>query len=220
MEERLAAVGRIMRLEDRRARHSVTASGSDAAGQPLGEQAMSGATPACSQAKQRAGAAPAGHHLVGDEQHAVRFADRAHLGEHARRDRSACRRRRGSAARRSARRRRRSRQAVSSASSVACSRPGAGNGRPLDIEQQRLIGRVEDAARADRHGADRVAVIGAFQREDAAARPRRDCSQKPSAIFSATSTEVEPLSEKKTCVERRRRDRDQLPRQLFGRLDA
>ena len=42
--------------------------------------------------------------------------------------------------------------------------------------------------------------------------------QKPSAIFSATSTEVDPLSEKNTCVERRRRDLDQAARQRLGRL--
>ena len=52
-----------------------------------------------------------------------------------------------------------------------------------DVEQQRLIGGVEHAARADRHAADRIAVIAVLQRDDAAARRRRCCasSRAPSS---------------------------------------
>ena len=49
-------------------------------------------------------------------------------------------------------------------------------------------------------------------------RSSPECSQKPSAIFSATSTAVDPLSEKKTCVSSGGVMRDEPPRQLFGRL--
>ena len=43
---------------------------------------MSGVTPACSQAKQRSGAAPPRHHFVGDKQNTVGVADPLHLREH------------------------------------------------------------------------------------------------------------------------------------------
>jgi hypothetical protein len=41
-------------------------------------------------------------------------------------------------------------------------------------------------------------MIGPFERKNVPAILAA-CSQKPSAIFSATSTEVDPLSEKNTC---------------------
>ncbi len=88
-----------------------------------------------------------------------------------------------------------------------------------DVEQQRLVGGVEDAASARRHRADGVAVIAVLQRDDAsgAARRRlRQGSRAPSS--SATSTAVEPLSEKKTCAEPVGRDRDQLLGQTLGGL--
>jgi hypothetical protein len=51
-----------------RAVESVAASGMLPPVSPLAVQRISGVIPACSQANKRAGAAPAGHHLVGDEQ--------------------------------------------------------------------------------------------------------------------------------------------------------
>ena len=49
-------------------------------------------------------------------------------------------------------------------------RPGGGEGNGAHIEQQRRIGAVEHAARADRHRPDRIAVIGVLQHQDAVPR--------------------------------------------------
>ena len=94
------------------------------------------------------------------------------------------------------------RHAASSASSVACSRPARGKGQARDVEQQRLVGRVEHAARADRHAADGVAVIGVLQREDAAARLRRDCAK------SRAPSSARPRPRSSRC---RRRTRSRRP---------
>ena len=67
-------------------------------------------------------------------------------------------------------------------------------GNARDVEEQRLVRRVEGRARAGRHRADRIAVIAVLERDDARARSPR-LRQKPSAILIATSTQVEPLSE-------------------------
>ena len=39
----------------------------------------------------------------------------------------------------------------------------------IDVEQQRLVGGVENAARARRHRADGIAMIGVLERQDARA---------------------------------------------------
>src|SRR3546814_12289205 len=57
---------------------------------------------------------------------------------------------------------------ISDWSSDVCSSDLEGDG--VDVEQQRLPGAIVDAALADRHRADGVAVIAVFEDENAAAR--------------------------------------------------
>ena len=149
---------------------SVTASGIEPPVNALGEAKDIGRDLRLLAREQRAGAAEAGHHFVGDEKHVVRVADALHLG------------------------------AASSASYISMPPAPRISGSQMnaatsplrqaliksverrllaarlrkrnaaDVKQQRLISGVEHAARARRHRADRVAVIGVLQREDACAR--------------------------------------------------
>ena len=89
---------------------------------------------------------------------------------HARREfpahRSACRPRPAAAARQSGRRRR----APAFPAPPTFGAVALRKRQPLHFEQQRLISGIENAARACRHRADGVAMIGMFQRDDAVAR--------------------------------------------------
>ena len=107
---------------------SVAASGSAPPVRPFEVHRMSGEMPACSQANMRSGAAPAGHHLVGDQQRAGGLGDLLQRGQNRRPDTSACRLRRAPAARRCSAAARPVRQMASKRSSVSCSRPAAGKG--------------------------------------------------------------------------------------------
>ena len=65
------------------------------------------------------------------------------------------------------------------------------------LEQERPVGGVEEVDAADRHRADRVAVVGVAQRDEPRALgvlATRWC-QYWKAIFTAISVAVEPLSE-------------------------
>ena len=116
----------------------------------------------------RAGAAPAGHHLVGDEEDAVRRTNAAHFGEHPRRiDQHAA----------GAEDQRFDDEGGGflQASGFECVERGLfhavmGEGDGVDVEQQRLPRAVVDAALADRHRADGVAMIAVVEDENAAAR--------------------------------------------------
>ena len=118
-------------------------------------------------AQQRARAAPSGHDLVGDEQRSMRGADRLHLRKH-----------RGRIHQHAPRPQH---QRLDDECRRACSafclqrvkcglRVLGGKGHAADIEQHGGIGGIEHAARADRHRADRVAVIGMLHHHHAAAR--------------------------------------------------
>ena len=63
------------------------------------------------------------------------------------------------------------------------------------LEQQRLVDRVKEVDAADRHRADRVAVVGHPQRDELGAGPRPRWRQYWKAILSAISVAVEPESE-------------------------
>ena len=150
---------------------SVAASGSEPPVSPLARQRMSGVMPACSQAKSVPVRPQPGHHLVGDEERRRgRLANAPHLGEHGGRVGQHAAGAEDQRLDDERRRPARVRQAASSASSVACSRACGGKRNAHDVEQQRLVGGVEDAARAGRHGADGVAVIAVLERDDARAR--------------------------------------------------
>ena len=104
---------------------------------------------------------------------------------------------------------------ASNASSVSLSCAGAGKGNVRDLEQHRIVGRIEDAARADRHAADRVAVIAVLEREDAVARL--------AAIVPVAERHLErDLDRGGAAVGEEdmrksgRRDRDEAARQLLG----
>ena len=61
------------------------------------------------------------------------------------------------------------------------------------VEQQRPVERVEEVDAADRHRADRVAVVGVLAgRRSACARCSPCCCQYWNAILSAISAAVEP----------------------------
>ena len=198
MEEGLGAVA--WRDAPRRSAcvQSVTASGSEPPVMPLARQRMSGATPACSQAN----SVPVRPQPVITSSAMNRApcacGDALQLAQDAALDRSACRRRRGSAARRSARPTGSAAQAASKASSVVLLAAGRRERNALDVEQQRLVGRVEHAARADRHAADRVAVIAVLERDDAAARRRRCCAS------SRAPSSARPRRRSSRCRKRRR----------------
>ena len=88
----------------------------------------------------------------------------------------------------------------------------------VDVEQQRLVGRVEHAARADRHRADGVAVIAVLERDDARARL---AAVAPS---SRAPSSARPRPRSSRCRKRRRargpaaRSSTRAARQLLGRL--
>jgi hypothetical protein len=94
---------------------------------------------------------------------------------------------------------------------------GGRKGQPRDVEQQGIVGRVEDAAFAHRHSADGVAVIGALERKYAG------------ALFGAMTPEAERHFQRdlhrgrsaireKYVFEPRRRQRHQAPRELLRGL--
>ena len=124
--------------------------------------------PACSQASSVPVRPHAGHHLVGDEQHVVpphiACISASTAGEYIRMPPAP----------------RISGSTMKAAGACAAMRiqrvqrrllaPRFGKRDRADIEQQRRIGLVEHAARADRHRADRVAVIAMLHHQDAVAR--------------------------------------------------
>ena len=92
---------------------------------------------------------------------------------------------------------------ITAATSLAVLAPAAptscGDVAGLDlqgVEQQRAVERVEEVDAADRHRADRVAVVALRRQTNSVRRgsPRLRCHCWK-AIFSATSTAVEPVSE-------------------------
>ena len=110
---------------------------------------------------------------------------------------------------------------ASSAASAAATSPLAGRHRcPQNLEQQLREGAVEDRIAAGRHRAEGVAVVARGRaRRRCGAALRRAGATAGCAIFIATSTAVEPSSEKKTRVRpagRERRARGQARRRLVG----
>ena len=170
MEKRFAAIGRTVGGINRLGRHSHRQR-HRSAGQAFGQAQDIGHHARLIAGEQRAGATPAGHDFVGDEQHTMRAANRRHLtqnfcrikqhtpcAEHQRLDDQ-----RGGAGRAAGNFKRGQRGIAVAGGKCAGKRDHA------DIEQQRRIGRVEQPTRADRHRADRIAVIAVFHHQDAGA---------------------------------------------------
>ncbi len=166
--------------------------------------------------KQAAGSAPSRHDFIGNEKNAVGLANPLHLGKNRRRidqhpartqDQRLDDKRRDSAAAAS-RLQRVKRRVLSSL---------LRKGDALDVKQQRIIRRIENATLADGHSPDGVAMISAFQRENAA------------AFFTAVPPETKrhlqcdfdgcrPAVREENILELRRRDRDEPAGKLFRRL--
>ena len=198
MEERLAAVARIERIVDLRACER-RAHRQEPAGETFGQAHQVGRYARLLAREHRAGTAKPGHHFIGDEEHIVATAQRRHLGQdswsvHAH---SACaqNQRFDDQGRKIVRLRRK--QSVQRIDRQLL-RTLRGKRQIRDLEQHLLIGGVEQAALADRHRAEHVAVIAVLERDHTPAGRPRLC-QNPTAILIATSTAVDPESEKNTC---------------------
>ena len=168
MKEGLRAIRRIMRVKDRPGaqRHGErhrAAGNSLRKAHDVGRHARLFAGGEC------AGAAKAGHDLVGNEQGAGLAADLPQgaqnlrgIGQHAARaQQQRLDDQRGDIARSAG-------LAQSIQRVLLASRMGERQAH--DVEQQRFVGGIEHAARARRHRADRVTMIGVLQRDDAGAR--------------------------------------------------
>ena len=139
----------------------------DAAGQTFGHAQYIRLDAGLLAGEDGAGAAPSGHHLVGNEQHIMRAADRGHSGQdvgavdfHAARAEDQ---------RLDDQRRRRAFAVLQKAVQLVercLFRPGFRESYGADIEQQRRIGLIEHTARADRHRADGIAVIAMFHHQN------------------------------------------------------
>ena len=167
MEEHPRTVCMIMRLKNRLCGHG-HGQRHRPARQPLGQAQDIGHDTGLFAGQQRARAPPAGHHFVGDEKHIVPGADAAHLGQclrgidqHAARPKDQ---------RLDDERRRAGAAGALQRIQTGLFMPGDGKGYRFDVEQQRLIGTVESAARAHRHRADGIAMIAIFQHQDTMAR--------------------------------------------------
>jgi hypothetical protein len=168
MEQHPRPVGRKMGLVDRLTRQG-HGKRQAAPGQALGKAEDIGPYPGVLAGKQRAGAAPAGQHLVRDQQHAMGGTDGCSRAEHRRRIKA-------HATRPQQQRFDDERRDIAAPACLFQSVQhhlalSLWKGQRLHLEEQRLIGAVVDAARANRHGADRVAMIAMLEREDPVPRP-------------------------------------------------
>ena len=186
------------------------------AGQTLGVTSDIGRHVSLFAGEARSRAAPACHHFVGDQQNAMNFAYPFHLGEHPSRiDQHAA----GAEDQRLNDQRRNRCITTSRRYRIQCRllAAGRGKGNPLNIEQQRGVGCIEDTSFADRHAADRIAVIGAFQRQDATA-PLAAVPPEAERHFQRDFDRGRAAIGEKDVFEPRRRHRDELPRELFSRV--
>ena len=90
-------------------------------------------------------------------------------------------------------------------------------GNALDVEQQRRIGGIEDAARPRRHRADRIAVIGMFERQDARALLTR-VAPIPKRHLQCDLDCRRSAIGKENVLETARCDLQKIARHGFGRI--
>ena len=190
---------------------SVAAIGSMPPVKPLAVHSRSGAMPACSRGPHRPGATVAGEHLVEHQEHVVLARQSARARARTPRRRCACPPRPAPSARARPRRWcRRLSRSIDSSTANARSKPSLAARHAQAVHEHA----TRTGAGTPRRPPSAVTPsVSPWKAPSSATKRVRSgrpfCAQYCSAIFSATSTAVEPLSLKKTCSKAARRELDQ-----------